>query len=98
MLLGLINAGNVEVYSPDEEGTVEIQSGFGDSAIADIFLPPQLVERKSDPKPQSKSSSHRLLTSEEIVLEKRILQQKKEHANLENKTELKNEHQRKSKQ
>lgn len=61
MLLGLINAGNVEVYSPDEEGTVEIQSGFGDSAIADIFLPPQLVERKSDPKPQSKSSSHRSL-------------------------------------
>lgn len=50
--------GNVEVYSPDEEGTVEIQSGFWDSAIADIFLPPQLDKRKSDPKPRS--SSHRL--------------------------------------
>lgn len=82
MLLGLINAGNVEVYSPDAEGTVEILSGFWDSAIADIFLPPQLAERKSDPKPRSKSSSHRLLTSEEIVLEKQILQQKKENANL----------------
>jgi hypothetical protein len=82
ILLGLLSDGKLDVFTPDSDGMVEIQpSGFWDSAISEIFLPVQ----PSDPKPnssKSRSSSHRLLTSEQILLEKQNLQRKKEEANL----------------
>lgn len=89
ILLGLISSDNFELSQQDvdnRDGTLEVQSCIWDSAISDLFLPPPPTSTTPRSAPKSRlKSSHRLLTSEEVISEKQKLQVKKEVAEMKKK-------------
>lgn len=68
------------VGTADDESTIELSESWNNE-VNSLFLPFESnaqVNNKDAPVTQTKKQSHRLLTSEEVVREKLLMQQRKE--------------------
>nr|XP_011443131.2 jerky protein homolog [Crassostrea gigas] len=79
ILLNLITSGDLAIFSP-ASNEIQLQPesasiSVWDSAISEMFLPP--IATSSSTKVKARQSSHRLLTSQDIVDQKQNLEQRK---------------------
>ena len=75
LLLQLIQSGKIDIFTPDQDGVVELENisnDVWDYAIRDMFLPIKASSDKitSSSRCAKKNSSHRLLTSTDVFKEK----------------------------
>ena len=90
LLLQLIQSGKIDIFTPDQDGVVELENisnDVWDYTIRDMFLPTKASSDKitSSSRCAKKNTSHRLLTSTDVLKEKQESIEKKETAELKKK-------------
>ena len=90
LLLQLFQSGKIYMFTPDQDGVVELENisnDVWDYTIRDMFLPTKASSDKitSSSRCEKKNTSHRLLTSTDVLKEKQESIEKKETAELKKK-------------